>query len=132
MQKVLRSVNRAAYPVAFAVALVLSAAAFTSDAQATGNDAGEQTVYKFRLVNKHVNKTPYIRCGSSGDWTRVGRGWSRDVTCSGALAQTKIGNGAAIDHTHNCSPQPVMRIEYSGYYIGLRLRESLIVGCRPS
>ena len=134
MRKVLQSLTgyRTVYLVTLAVVLVLSVASFTSNAHATASDTEEETEYKFRLANNHVNKTPYIRCGTSGDWSTAGRGWSKDITCSGSLAQTKLGDGATINHTHNCSPKPVMRIEYSGYWLGGRLSESLKVGCRSS
>ena len=76
--------------------------------------ADDETSYRFRLASNHVQGAAYIRCGTSGDWTRAAIGWSIDVTCGQPDVQTKIENGNAFSHTHNCSSRPVMRIEHKG------------------
>ena len=140
------SSRRSAQLAVLAAACVLSAVAFSSTVQATDDYTDEETEcaeeetecteeeteYTFRFANRHIKKG-WIRCGSSGDWRGVPVGLAIDQRCSDSNAQTKLEGGTALSHTHSCSPEePVMRIEYRGYYIGLRLRETLTIGCRTS
>jgi len=116
------------YWVAVGVGMVIAFALFAGNAQAADDD----TKYRFRLVN-NMNKATYIRCGSSGAWTIVVVGDSRDKSCSQSTAQTKVEGGAAFNLTHNCSPsKPVRRARYYGYWVGLSYKSGLVVGCKAS
>ena len=115
--------------IAAAAGMVVALALFTGSAQA----ADDEPSYRFRLVNNHVNTVVYIRCGLSGEWHRVAIGHSRDVACKNEVAQTKLEGKKGIDQINDCSAdRPVLRIEYKAYYIGLSLKQGLIVGCRAS
>lgn len=90
-------------------------ASFAGNARATD----DETAYRFRLVNHQAKAlSAYIRCGSSGSWTALAAG-STDKECSETAAQTKLGESAALNWTHDCpSGWPIMKLEYSGYWIG--------------
>ncbi|MDD9982784.1 MAG: hypothetical protein OXU81_15740 [Gammaproteobacteria bacterium] len=107
-----------------AAGMAVALALFGGNAQATD----DQTTYRFRVVN-NFKKAIYMRCGSSGDWTRVAIGWSRDMTCSQSTAQTKVGEGNAVDWNHDCSAdRPVKFIRYYKYGYGTAL--AITEGCR--
>ena len=101
-------------------------ASFAGNARATD----DETAYRFRLVNHQAKAlSAYIRCGSSGSWTALAAG-STDKECSETAAQTKLGEGAPLNWTHDCpSGWPIKRFWYSGYWIGLTYRTRLAVGC---
>ncbi len=110
------------------VGMMIAFALFAGNAQA----ADDGTSNRFKLVN-NVRETTSIRCGSSGVWTTVAVNDSTDVSCSQSTTQTKMGEGAAISHTHDCSSsRPLLRIRYYGYWIGLRYKSGVVVGCRAS
>lgn len=112
--------------IAAAAGMMVALALFGGNAQATD----DQTAYRFRLVN-NFKKSIHIRCGSSGDWTRVAIGWSRDITCSQSTAQARVGEGNAIEWIHDCpADKPVKRIRYYKYGYGTAL--ALAEGCRAS
>ncbi|MYD97670.1 MAG: hypothetical protein F4X98_09820 [Gammaproteobacteria bacterium] len=109
-------------------AAVFALGLFAGNAQAED----DETSYQFRLVNDHVRAT-HIRCGSSGNWTTVGISSSSDISCSGTSAQTKLGEGNALDWTYNCSANnPIKRIRYHGYYVAGSLKSYLYDACVAS
>ena len=102
-------------------------ALFAGNARATE----DETTYKFRLVNNPSKpESASIRCGTSGSWTSINFG-STDKECSESTAQTKLGDAAATNWSHNCeAARPIKRIWYSGYWIGATYKSRLSVGCR--
>ena len=106
-------------------------ASFAGNARATDDE--DETTYKFRLVNHQARaQSAYIRCGSSGSWTELAAG-STDKDCSESSAQTKIGTGGATSWSHDCPDgYPVMRIKYSGYWVGSSYRTQLAEMCLAS
>ena len=112
--------------VAAGVGMVLAFALLAGNVQA----ADDNTSYQFRVVN-HSNKATYIRCRSSDAWTTIAIGGTTNISCSQSTAETRMEGGAVNDNTNNCpSSRPVLRIKYSGYWVGLNFKLSVGVGCR--
>ena len=119
--------------IAAGAGMAAALALLAGNAQATDDETtDDETTYQYRLENG-TNKSAYIRCGSSGTWTTVSSGSSTDLECSGTAVQTKLGDGNAVNWTHDCSTdRPIKRFEYYGYWVGMTYRSGLIVGCRSS
>lgn len=119
---------KAKHWIAAGLCIATGLALFAGDAQATD----EESSYRFRLANLRITLSAYIRCESSDEWRRVPVGMSRDISCSEPDAETKVEGKVTNSHTHNCAPDPVMRIEYKLVRVGGRRIASMSRGCRSS